>query len=159
MRAAILFFVCLPAFAVAQTPASQTPASQTPATQTQSSKSEASARQRQGYVLYEGRWRLPQEIVYLQLAASRRLAGVGATPAAPASDKAPAVDAQPVAPRKLPPQTRCSTSTGLFTIRMQQVQLLGMDTVTVGVGNGTVRLQLPRTQVISIGTTVDLPIR
>jgi hypothetical protein len=29
----------------------------------------------------------------------------------------------------------------------------------VGVGNGTVRIQLPRTESVSIGTTVGLPLR
>ena len=46
-----------------------------------------------------------------------------------------------------------------MTVRAQQVQLLGMDTVNVGFGTGSGRLMLPRTQSISIGTTVALPIR
>jgi hypothetical protein len=140
MRAAFLIALCLPALAVAQTPIA---------------KSEVAALKRQGYVFYEGRWRLPQEIVYLQQAASRRFSAT--EPAVPA--KAPAAESPQVAPsdrQRPPPRT---STTGLFTIRLQQVKVVGMDTVTVGVGTGTVRIQLPRTESISIGTTVDLPLR
>ncbi|HLQ37710.1 MAG TPA: hypothetical protein VK348_07915 [Planctomycetota bacterium] len=47
---------------------------------------------------------------------------------------------------------------GILSLRVQQVQLLGMDTVTVGLGTGTGRIQLPRTQSISFGGTVALPL-
>jgi hypothetical protein len=136
MKAAILLFFCLPAFAVAQSGITG---------------SEAAARKRQGYVLYEGRWRLPQEIVYLQRAASRRL--TASPPAAPVPVQLPRVAAHGALP-----MLRKST-TGIFTIRLQHTELLGMDTVPVSFGSGMGRLQLPRTQSVSIGTTVGLPLR
>ena len=43
-------------------------------------------------------------------------------------------------------------------IRLQHTELLGIDTVPVSLGVGTpVRIQLPRTRSISIGTTVTVP--
>jgi hypothetical protein len=123
--------------------------------QTPIARSEVAALKRQGYVFYEGRWRLPQEIVYLQQAASRRFSATA--PAAPA--KAPVDEPRQASPRDRQLAPLRSTTTGLFTIRLQQVKVVGMDTVTVGVGTGTVRIQLPRTESISIGTTVDLPLR
>lgn len=140
LRAAFLIVLCLPALAVAQSPMA---------------KSEIAARKLQGYVLYEGRMRLPQEIIYLQQAASRRFSATA--PAAPA--KAPADEPRVASSRDRQRAVRRSTTTGLFTIRLQQVRVVGMDTVTVGVGTGTVRIQLPRTESISIGTTVGLPLR
>ena len=140
MRAAFLLALCLPALAVAQTPIA---------------KSEVAALRRQGYVFYEGRWRLPQEIVYLQQAALRRFSATA--PAAPA--KTPAAEPRVASPRDRQHAPLQSTTTGLFTVRLQQVRVVGMDTVTVGVGTGTVRIQLPRTESISIGTTVGLPLR
>jgi len=140
MRAAFLLVLCLPVLAVAQTPIA---------------KSEVAALKRQGYVFYEGRWRLPQEIVYLQQAALRRFSATA--PAAPA--KAPAAETPQASSRDRLHSPPRSTTTGLFTIRLQQVRVVGMDTVTVGVGNGTVRIQLPRTESVSIGTTVGLPLR
>jgi hypothetical protein len=142
MRAAILLVLCLPALAVAQSTIA---------------RSEVTALKRQGYVFYEGRWRLPREIVYLQTAASRFFAA--SAPAAPAPAKAVADVPQRVAPRDRLQQRRRSTVTGLFTVRLQHVQLLGLDTVPVGFGTGQARLQLPRTQSISIGTTVGMPLR
>lgn len=48
---------------------------------------------------------------------------------------------------------------GTIEIRAQQSRLLGMDTVTTSLGPaGQVRLQLPRTQSTSIGTTVTVPL-
>jgi hypothetical protein len=140
LRAAFLLVLCLPALAVAQTPVA---------------KGEIASLKRQGYVFYEGRWRLPQEIVYLQQAASRRFSATA--PAAPA--KAPAAESPQASPRERRHAGRRSTTTGLFTVRLQQVRVVGMDTVTVGVGTGTVRIQLPRTESVSIGTTVGLPLR
>ena len=140
LRVACLIVLCLPAVAVAQTPIA---------------KSEIAALKRQGYVLYEGRWRLPQEIVYLQQAASRRFSATA--PAAPA--RAPADEPRVASPRGRQHAVRRTTTTGLFTVRLQQVRVVGIDTVTVGVGTGSVRIQLPRTESVSIGTTVGLPLR
>ncbi len=42
-------------------------------------------------------------------------------------------------------------------INFQHTELLGMDTVPVSLGTGTVRIQLPRTRSVSIGTTVTVP--
>ena len=142
MRVALLFVLCLPALAVAQTPIA---------------RSEVAALKRQGYVFYEGRWRLPQEIVYLQEAAMRRFSA--SAPASPVTAKAPAADVPRLAAQQDRPQLRRSTTTGLLTVRLQQVQVLGIDTVTVGLGTGSARLQLPRTQSISISTTVGVPLR
>ena len=140
MRAAFLFALCLPALAVAQTPIA---------------RSEVATLKRQGYVFYEGRWRQPQEIVYLQQAALRRFSA--SAPAAPA--KTPADEPRQFSSRDRQPAKGRSTTTGLFTLRLQNVRVVGMDTVTVGVGTGTVRIQLPRTESVSIGTTVGLPLR
>jgi hypothetical protein len=140
MRAAILLVLCLPAFAPAQA----------------HDRSDLQALQRQGYRLYEGRWRLPQEIVYLQRAAAQRAAPAVAVPPAKAPvAKAAAVAAKPDWLQR----PRRATSTGVFSIRLQKVDLLGLDTVPVSFGTGQGRLQLPRTQSISIGTTVALPLR
>lgn len=140
MRAVFLLVLCLPALAVAQGP---------------TARSEVAALKRQGYVFYEGRWRLPQEIVYLQQAALRRFSATA--PAAP--KKAPADEPRVASSRDRQQAVGRSTTTGLFTVRLQQVRVVGMDTVTVGVGTGTVRIQLPRTESVSIGTTVGLPLR
>ena len=51
--------------------------------------------------------------------------------------------------------------TGVVTaeVRLQQSTLLGFETRSVGLGNGSsVRLQLPRTRSVSLGTTVNVPI-
>lgn len=114
---------------------------------------------RPGFVRYEGRWRLPQEIEYLKRAAALRAAA-----AAPAPGKAAPVTAEPArapkpAAKPARPLVRKTTSTGLLTVRAQHTQLLGFDTVTVGFGTGQGRLMLPRTQTISIGTTVAFPFR
>jgi hypothetical protein len=43
-------------------------------------------------------------------------------------------------------------------INFQHVELLGLDTVPVSLGVGSpVRIQLPRTRSVSIGTTVTVP--
>jgi hypothetical protein len=141
MKAAILLVFCLPALAVAQSAITA---------------GEAGALKRQGYVFYEGRWRLPQEIVYLQRAASRRL--TASPPAAPVPAKASPAPLPRVAAHAGRPQLH-RKATGIFTIRLQHSELLGMDTVPVSLGTGTARLQLPRTQSVSIGTTVGLPLR
>ncbi|HEX6813979.1 MAG TPA: hypothetical protein VF384_20315 [Planctomycetota bacterium] len=142
MRATLLLVLCLPAFAVAQS---------------QVTKTEAAQLKRQGFVLYEGRWRLPQEIVYLQEAAMRRFST--SAPAVPAAAKSPGADAPQLAASKDRPRRRGSTTTGLMTIRLQNVRVVGWDTVTVNLGTGSARLQLPRTEVVSIGTTVGVPLR
>jgi len=50
-------------------------------------------------------------------------------------------------------------ATAILELRLQKTTLLGFDTVPVSLGvGGTVRLQLPRTQSISIGTTVPVPL-
>lgn len=142
MKAALLLVFCLPALAVAQSGITAT---------------EAAALKRQGYAFYEGRWRLPQEIVYLQRAASRRLSI--SIPAAPVAAKAAEVQLPRVAGRPGRPLVVRKSTTGIFTIRLQHSQLLGLDTVPVSFGTGQGRLQLPRTQTVSIGTTVGLPLR
>src|SRR5687767_1767669 len=127
MRAALLLVLCLPAFAVAQSPVAKSE----PVT-----KSEAAQLKRQGYVFYEGRWRLPQEIVYLQEAAMRRFSA--SAPAVPATAKSPGADAPQLATSQHRPQRRrSSTTTGLLTVRLQNVRVVGFDTVTVGFGTGT----------------------
>jgi hypothetical protein len=129
---------------------------------------EALAMKRQGYVFYEGRWRLPREVVYLQR--GRALSYPKPNPVAeptPPPVKMPLADVPARAVRANPAQysltpgalVTCAPSIGLFTLHLQRTQLLGLDTVTVGFGNGQGRLQLPRTQSISIGTTVALPLR
>jgi hypothetical protein len=45
-----------------------------------------------------------------------------------------------------------------MTLRLQHVRLLGFDTVTVGFGSGTGQLMLPRTESISFGGTVAVPL-
>ena len=55
-------------------------------------------------------------------------------------------------------QAERAASVGLMTVRLEQVQLLGFDTVTVGFGNGTGRLMLPRTESISFGGTIAVPL-
>ncbi|MEZ5989048.1 MAG: hypothetical protein R3F30_07985 [Planctomycetota bacterium] len=48
---------------------------------------------------------------------------------------------------------------GTIEVRAQQSRLLGMDTLTTSLGPaGQVRIQLPRTQSTSIGTTVTVPL-
>lgn len=143
MRAAVLLVLCLPAFAPAQAHVD---------------RSEVTALQRQGYRLHSGRWRLPQEIAYLQRAAAQR-AAPAAEPKAPIAKAAVAGAAAPAAKRDWPQRPRRATTTGLFDIRLQHVERLGLDTVPVSFGTGQGRLQLPRTQSISIGTTVALPLR
>lgn len=183
-----------------------------------------------GYRHHRGRWRLPQEIAYLERAA-------GGAPAAPAGKAAAAADAgaageadegvvegagraatpaaaQPPA-RANPPadadraarlrqlwlddeagaaaaraalhaeamaahrpelaaaidaeyrrarqphrQAAAATATalGVLSVQLQNVRLLGFDEVTVGFGTGSGRLQLPRTESVSIGTTVAVPL-
>ena len=158
MRAAAIVVLCLSSLLGAQTPA---PANI------------AASDARPGFVFYEGRWRLPGEVAYLKKAASLRTAQPAAAAAAPAENKTPraaAGNARPnrakAAPAKTPkraapasrPLSR-SRATGLFTIRAQQTRLLGFDTVTVGLGNGQARLMLPRTESVSIGTTIGVPLR
>jgi hypothetical protein len=50
-------------------------------------------------------------------------------------------------------------STGLLSIELQRSRLLGVDTRTLGLGVGVpVRIQLPRVESISIGTTIPIPL-
>ena len=124
---------------------------------------EALAMKRQGYVFYEGRWRLPREVVYLQRGAAQSYPKPKpvAEPT-PQPVKMPLADVPARAPRANPAPSAlvtCAPSIGLFKLHLQRTELLGLDTVTVGFGNGQGRLQLPRTQSISIGTTVALPLR
>jgi hypothetical protein len=127
--------LCLVSAAVAQSPAGERPVAGDP---------------RPGFVLYQQRWRLPQEVAYLQRAAHLR----GGAAASAGALAAGAKRASPV--RK---GSRTARAHGLVTVRAQQVQLLGLEHVTVSVGTGQVRLMLPRTQSISIGSTVSLPFR
>jgi hypothetical protein len=124
---------------------------------------EALAMKRQGYVFYAGRWRLPREIVYLQRGAAQSYPRPK-----PAVEPTPQPVRMPLADVPLRPVRTvlpasalmtCAPSIGLFTLHLQRTELQGLDTVTVGFGNGQGRLQLPRTQSISIGTTVALPLR
>ena len=162
MRVAAIVVLCLSSLLGAQTPAP--------------SKSAASEA-RPGFVYYEGRWRLPGEVAYLKKATSLRTARPAAAAAAPdavdnkgKTPRAAAGKARPnrakaavaKTPKRVAPASRPlsrSRTTGLFTIRAQQTRLLGFDTVTVGLGNGQARLMLPRTETVSIGTTVGVPVR
>jgi len=118
---------------------------------------------RQGYVFYAGRWRLPREIVYLQRGAAQSYPRPK-----PAVEPTPQPVRMPLADVPLRPVRTvlpasalmtCAPSIGLFTLHLQRTELQGLDTVTVGFGNGQGRLQLPRTQSISIDTSVALPVR
>jgi hypothetical protein len=55
-------------------------------------------------------------------------------------------------------QEAARAATGILTVRLQDVRLLGFDTVTVGFGTGSGRLMLPRTQSVSFGGTVAVPL-
>jgi hypothetical protein len=131
--------------------------------QTAPTGNEALAMKRQGYVFYAGRWRLPREVVYLQRGAAQSYPRPRpAVEPTPQPVKLPLEDFPARAVRASLPATAlvtCAPSIGLFTLHLQRTELLGLDTVTVGFGNGQGRLQLPRTQSISIGTTVALPVR
>jgi hypothetical protein len=124
---------------------------------------EALAMKRQGYVFYAGRWRLPREIVWLQRGAAQSYPRPKpAVEPAPPPVQMPLADVPARPARASLPATAlvtCAPSIGLFTMHLQRTELQGLDTVTVGFGNGQGRLQLPRTQSISIGTTVALPVR
>src|SRR5688572_17457351 len=83
------------------------------------------------FAWYEGRWRLPQEIAYLQRAAALRGAAV-----VPAPKAQPARAPKPVTKVARVPVQKHARLFGLLTVRAQQTRLLGFDTVTVGFGTG-----------------------
>jgi hypothetical protein len=115
-----------------------------------------------GYVFFRGRWRLPEEMAYLRRAAGLREAAARAEAAAkeppPRPPDQPAMamlkPARPV-PRGMPVVVG---GYGLFDLRLQWVQNLGFETVPVSFGNGSGRLQLPRTQSVSFGGPIWLPL-
>jgi hypothetical protein len=139
MRIALLVAFCVSGFA-----------------QAQSKTAVAGEAKRPGFALYEGRWRLPEEVSYLKRAAALR--GVAATPAAKKGAVAPAKRV-PVPQRPPVVRGKRARAVGLVAVRAQHTQLLGFDTVTVSLGTGQARLMLPRTQSVSIGTTVAVPVR
>ena len=120
-----------------------------------------------GYEFFRGRWRLPEEMAYLRRAAERSEAEARAAEAAaaPAPAKAPAPSPMnlPVGallrPQQQPANPVVIGGMGLFDLRLQWVQNLGMDTVPVSFGVGAPgRIQLPRTQSESFGGGVWLPL-
>ena len=112
-----------------------------------------------GHQFFKGRWRLPEEIAYLRRAERRAAGTPDAAPPAPPANVA-AADREPFfIPRRPPARQPASVrGRGLFSLRLQNVRLLGMDTVPVSFGNGSGRLQLPRTQSVSFGGPVWLPL-
>jgi hypothetical protein len=53
---------------------------------------------------------------------------------------------------------QAAPATGILGVQVQHVRLLGFDTVQVGFGNGTGRLMLPRTESVSFGGYVAVPL-
>jgi hypothetical protein len=157
-----------------------------------------------GFQWFRGRWRLAEEIAYLDRAAAAR----GAATSQPAPAAAVDLPRTPAAASTLAEATRlrrqlwqrddhaalkaraelCAlaareglpdlraqvereyrrarlaireaerSAVGIMSVRLQNVHLLGFDTVTVGLGTGTGRLMLPRTGSVSFGGTVALPL-
>ena len=122
-----------------------------------------------GQQFFAGRWRLPEEIAYLRRAGRAEAVATAPVPAkapVPAAVPAP-LPAAPREPLQFPlgaaaPRSRPrprSAAFGMFDIRLQSVRLLGIDTVPVSFGNGNGgRLQLPRTESVSFGGAVCLPL-
>lgn len=141
-----------------------------------------------GFRWCQGRWRLPQEIAYLEQAAAK------AAPAPPPAAPAPKPIAEAAALQRrlwsrderearqaraqLLELARSSAVPGVaaqvereyrraramhaayavMTVQLQQVRLTGLDVVSVGFGAGTGRLMLPRTESVSFAGTVALPL-
>src|SRR5262245_52083612 len=126
-----------------------------------------------GQQFFRGRWRLTEEIAYLRRAERDAAAAAATTP--PSKPVEPAAAPTPWLPRAREwplapivaaaspqsgsrPRTR-SAVFGMFDVRLQSVKLLGIDTVPVSFGNGNGgRLQLPRTESVSFGGAVCLPL-
>lgn len=145
---------------------------------------EARELQDKGYRFYEGRWRLPQEIVYLQRRAAREWAATRPQPETAAPSESAPAGASPVADpatdpdaalralaeameraerdywlRRVRSAPAVPAAIGILELRLQKVDFLGFDTVPVSFGTGGMgTLQLPRTRSISLGTTVALPL-
>lgn len=122
-----------------------------------------------GFRRFDGQWRMPQEIDYLlqaraakDSAAAPAAVAVAAPGAAPAPGSAAAVDraARDLVRAFGPPRVALVRvpAIGLLDLRLQRSQITGVDTVTVGFGNGTGRLQLPRTECVSFGGAVAVPL-
>jgi hypothetical protein len=160
---------------------------------------DAAARALLGYRRFEGRWRLPQEIAYLERAASARGAPKAQPAAVVATTPSPEVVRRIerlqrrlyVADERSAVRARddlvafgrregldgfddrverefwrarlavreARAVAGRLSVRVQHTRLLGFDTVNVGFGNGTGRVMLPRTESISIGGSIPLPLR
>lgn len=142
-----------------------------------------------GYRHYQGRWRRPEEIEYLKRAARQRARAAEVQEridrlAIALADPDEARSAAALQSLRVLARTekrpdlaaaaqrdywRCrvawmraaarQNTTAIVGLRLQHVELLGIDTVPVSFGTGGGgRLQLPRTRSISFGGTVAIPV-
>jgi hypothetical protein len=128
-----------------------------------------------GHEFFRGRWRLPEEVALLRRAAEQRnAADQTAAAAAPAAKETATAPETPPTREKDPAAAAMAAlrpglaraqqepviaaAYGLFDLRLQWVQNQGFETVPVSFGNGTGRIQLPRTQSVSFNGAAWLPL-